>query len=220
VARVWNCRDLGQRPARIAATVPALRRGNVAVVPDESMYSLVCDAFSDSGVATVRDIKGRSDQPLTVLVGRPVAVDGVAAIIPAYARDLMAAFWPGPLTLLLRQQPSLRWPLRAVGVAVRMPLHPVMLELVRDLGPAAATSANIAGMPPVATPGEFDRQLADDVDILLDCGAVPPGQRSTVVDATGEHPVVRRAGGLDLSRIREVCPTAADPAARSRHGED
>lgn len=211
MARTLECSDPADRSRRIASAVAALRRGEVAVAPDESMYSLICDAFSTQGVAAVRRIKGRSQQPLTVLVGRPVTVDGVAVVIPKYARDLMAAFWPGPMTLLLRQQPSLAWPLRSPGVAVRMPLHPVMLELVRELGPTAATSANVAGLPPVTTPEEFAEQLEEDVDVFLDTGSVHLGERSTVIDATGDRPVVKRIGGFDGDRVAAVCPDAVLP---------
>ncbi len=208
VARVFDCTDPTARSSMIATAAAALRRGRTAVAPDEAMYTLICDAFSSDGVAAIRRIKGRSQQPLSVLVGRPVTVDGVAAIIPAYARDLMAAFWPGPLTLLLRQQPSLTWPLRSPGIAVRMPLHPVLLELVRELGPTAASSANVAGMPPVTSPAAFHEQLADDPDIFLDCGEMATGTRSTVIDATGDRPVIKRSGGFDDNRIAEVCPEA------------
>lgn len=202
-----DCSDLQTRSKRIGSAVAALRRGDIAVAPDQNMYTLICDAFSQRGVEAVRGLKSHSKQPLSVLVGRPVAVDGVASNIPKYARDLMSAFWPGPLTLLLRQQPSLMWPLRAPGLAVRMPLHPVMLELTRELGPTAATSANPPGSGPISSHKDFEELLTDEVDIFLDAGPVSVGERSTVVDATNQDlPVLKRTGGISVEALAEVCP--------------
>jgi L-threonylcarbamoyladenylate synthase len=205
MSRILDCTELADRPQRIRSATAALRRGDVGVVPDQSMYTLVCDAFSRTGVDAIRSIKGNSSHPLSILVGKPVTTDGVASNIPKYARDLMSAFWPGPLTLLLRQQPSLSWPLSSPGVAVRMPLHPVMLDLVRELGPTAATAANNPGFPPVRTPAEFEEQLAADVDLFLDSGPISDTGRSTVVDATGQFPVVRREGSISADAVVEVC---------------
>ena len=202
-----DCTDLAARPKLVSSAAAALRRGDIAVAPDENMYTLVCDAFSQRGVDSARELKGNSKQPLSVLVGRPVAVDGVAANIPKYARDLMAAFWPGPLTILLRQQPSLVWPLRAPGLAVRMPLHPLMLELTREVGPTAATSASPPGSPPISSHSDFEDLLTDEVDLFLDAGLLSLGERSTVVDATdGNAPVLKRTGGVPVEALAEGCP--------------
>ena len=94
---------------------------------------------------------------------------------------------------------------------MRMPLHPVMLELVRELGPTAATSANVAGLPPVTTPQGFAEQLDEDVDVFLDAGPVHLGERSTVIDATGDRPVVKRIGGFAAERVAAVCPDVVLP---------
>ena len=214
MSRTFDVRDPAHRGELITTAAARMRRGEVTAAPDGSMYSLVCDAFSERGVSALRDIKGRSRLSFTVLVGRPGTVDGVAVAIPPYARDLMAALWPGPLTLLLRQQPSLTWPLAAAGVSVRMPLHPVLLHLVRELGPTAATTASVAGLPAVTGPRQFHAELGDEVDLFLDAGDLPSAQRSTVVDATGEVPVVRRTGAFSVERIGSVCPdvvSAAEP---------
>lgn len=204
--RVTDCRDPGTRSAAIAAAVAQLERGRIAVVPDEAMYMLVADAFSDYGVNRLRITKGRSDTPLTVLVGKHSTVDGIASGIPGYARDLMAAFWPGPLTLVLRQQATLHWPLAGGGVSVRMPLHPLTWELVRLLGPTASTSANRAGTPPAS---DIEAAVADidtDADVYLDAGPSHPAPRSTIVDATGPHPVILRTGAITAERIEAVSP--------------
>lgn len=204
--RVFDCRDPAQRGEPTDTAVMKLRRGRVAVLPDESMYLLAADAFNTTGVTRVRYLKNADDTPLTVLIGSPATVDGIASRIPGYARDLMAAFWPGPLTLILRQQPSLAWPLTAAGISVRMPLHPLTLAVVRALGPTAGTSANRAGLPAARDCDEAFDQFDRDVDVYLDAGAAPFTHRSTIVDATGDRPAVLRPGAIDETALRSVVP--------------
>lgn len=211
VQRVFDCSDLDSRPDHVTTALMKLRRGRVGVVPDESMYLMICDAFSDAGVSRIRHIKAREHDPLTVLVGRPHTVDGVATRIPGWARDLMDAFWPGPLTLVLRQQPSLVWPLRASGIGVRMPLHPVTLAVVRELGPTASTAVNRLGLPPARDCDEAFDQFDRDVDVYLDAGPAPFEHRSTMVDATTDRPVLVRAGALSAERLAQVVPDLAAP---------
>ncbi len=183
-----------------------LKRGRVAVIPDESMYVMVADAFSLTGVTRIRHLKSRENDPLTVLVGHQHTVDGVAGHIQPWARNLMQAFWPGPLTLILRQQPSLAWPLSAPGIAVRMPLHPVALGVVRGLGPTASTSVNRLGMAPARDCDDAFEQFDRDVDVYLDAGPSPFEHRSTMLDATGDHPVVLRTGGITAEQLEQVVP--------------
>lgn len=201
-----DCREPATRSEAIVTAAQQLQRGRIAVVPDQAMYLLVADAFSDYGVNRLRVTKGRADTPLTVLVGKLGTVDGIAAAIPAYARDLMAAFWPGPLTVVLRQQTTLDWPLRAPGVSVRMPLHPLALELVRAVGPTASTSANRAGMPAVAGIEAAVDEFDSDADVYLDAGPSQAAPRSTIVDATGPHPVILRPGAISAERLEAVSP--------------
>lgn len=204
--RVTDCRDPATRSPALAAAAAQLQRGRIAVVPDEAMYMLVADAFSDYGVNRLRITKGRADTPLTVLVGGHGTVDGIAARIPDYARDLMAAFWPGPLTLVLHQQATLGWPLRAPGLSVRMPLHPVALELVRAIGPTASTSANRAGLPPLTDVEGAEAEFGADADVYLDAGPSRAARRSTILDATGPHPVVLRSGAVSAEQLEAVSP--------------
>lgn len=214
VQRVFDCRDPAERAAPTQTAVMKLRRGRVAVLPDESMYLLAADAFNPTGVTRVRYLKNAEDTPLTVLIGAPATVDGIASRIPAYARDLMAAFWPGPLTLVLRQQPSLAWPLTSAAISVRMPLHPLTLAVVRELGPLAATSANRSGLPGARDCDEAFDQFDRDVDVYLDAGEVPFTHRSTIVDATGDRAAILRPGVIDGARLASVVPelSAVDDA--------
>lgn len=204
---VLDCRDPMARREPVATAVTQVRRGRIAVVPDQSMYVLVADAFSDYGVNRLRITKGREDAPFTVLVGAQSTVAGIATGIPGYASDLMQALWPGPLTLILRQQPTLAWSLTAPTVSVRMPLHPLLLDVVRGIGPTASSSANRAGLRPALSVAAALDQFDSDADVYLDNGEVPAGGPfSTIVDATGEHPVILRDGAFDADRIASICP--------------
>jgi tRNA threonylcarbamoyl adenosine modification protein (Sua5/YciO/YrdC/YwlC family) len=207
VPPVFDCRDPASRRDPVDTTIAQVQRGRIAVVPDQAMYVLLADAFSDYGVNRLRITKGRDDTPFTVLVGAQSTVTGIAAGVPSYAHDLMQALWPGPLTLILRQQPTLAWPLTAPSVSVRMPLHPLLLDVVRGIGPTASTSANRAGLRPALSAADALDQFDSDADLHLDVGDIPPGgPRSTIVDATGEAPIILRDGAFDADRIAAVCP--------------
>jgi tRNA threonylcarbamoyl adenosine modification protein (Sua5/YciO/YrdC/YwlC family) len=150
-------------------------------------------------------------------------VDGLVAGLTAEGRALIEAFWPGPLTVLARPQPTLAWDLgtpagATPAVAVRMPLHPLALDLLRATGPLVVTGANVVGMPLPVTCDEAEEQLGDFVTVYLDAGPVPGGAPSGVVDLTGPVPTLVREGGFPVEVLREVCPTlrlpgeASDPA--------
>jgi L-threonylcarbamoyladenylate synthase len=204
--------DTGQpveRSAGVAAAASAARRGDLVVLPTESVYGLGTDAFSREGVAKLLAAKGRGrDLPLPVLVPGPATVDGLAMALPQAGRDLVAAFWPGGLTVVVRHHPSLAWDLgdTAGNVALRMPLHPVALEVLRETGPLALTSANRAGLPAPTTCADAEQQLGDAVRIYLDAGPCLDQQPSTVVDLTGAVPRLLRAGAVPVDLLREVCP--------------
>ena len=125
----------------------------------------------------------------------------------------MDAFWPGGLSLILEHAPSLSWNLGDTRntVMVRMPLHPVALELLRAVGPMAVSSANISGRPPATTAQQAQSQLSDSVAVFLDAGPSPVGVASTVVDLTGETPLVRRVGAVSLEQLRAVLPEIEVP---------
>jgi L-threonylcarbamoyladenylate synthase len=207
-----DCADPAERARGLAAATSAVKRGDLVVLPTDTVYGVGTDAFSARGVAAVRTAKGRGDDlPLPVMVGRPRTVDGLVAGLSAQARALIEAFWPGPLTIVARQQPTLAWDLGPPGptgpvVAVRMPLHPVALELLRETGPMVVTGANVAGMPPPTTCAEAQRQLGEEVLVYLDGGPGLDATPSGVVDVTGPDPVLVRPGGFTVDVLREVCP--------------
>jgi hypothetical protein len=133
----------------------------------------------------------------------------------AFGQDLIDEFWPGPLTLVFRASPTLMWDLGdTLGtVAVRMPLHPVALELLRRTGPMAVSSANRHGLPAPATADEAREQLADSVEVYLDGGPRSDNVPSTIVDLTGTVPRMLRAGALSADALRKVVPMIDLPDA-------
>ena len=198
--------------ARLAAD--AVQRGEVVVLPTDTVYGVGADAFDPGAVARVLAAKGRGrDMPPPVLVPHARTLDGLATQVPDEARELIAAFWPGPLTLVCRAQPSLRWDLGDTGgtVALRMPLHRVALAVLELTGPLAVTSANRTGRPPATTCDEAVEQLGEAVSVYLDAGPSPAGLASTIVDVTGAVPRVLRSGALSLDRLRVVVPALETP---------
>lgn len=156
------------------------------MLPTDTVYGLGADAFDSDAVAALLSAKGRGrDMPVGVLVGSWHTIEGLVCSVPTAARELIRAFWPGALSLVVKQAPSLQWDLGdARGtVMLRMPLHPVAIELLRETGPMAVSSANISGQPP-ATAADAQRQLDDLVDVYLDGGPSEQQAASTIVDLT------------------------------------
>lgn len=196
-----------ERPVGIEQAADAVRRGELVVLPTDTVYGLGTDAFSPEAVAALIAAKGRGrDMPVPVLVGSPRTLDGIATGLSAAARELVEAFWPGGLTLVARAQPTLRWDLGDTGgtVAVRMPLHLVAIELLQATGPMAVSSANVTGHPPATTADEAVEQLGEAVSVYLDAGPAGDPVPSTIVDVTGDVPRLLRAGAVAEHELREV----------------
>lgn len=194
----------------------ALRRGSLVVLPTDTVYGIAADAFSPAAVARLLEAKGRGrSMPVPVLVGSWRTIDGLAEAVTPVTRRLVEAFWPGPLTLVVRSAPSLAWDLGETRgtVAVRMPLHPVALAVLEQTGPLAVSSANRSGMPPATDAAEAARQLGTAVTVYLDGGRSGEPVPSTIVDLTADAPRVLRAGALDLDRLAEVVPDLVGPDA-------
>ncbi|QAY63277.1 threonylcarbamoyl-AMP synthase [Xylanimonas allomyrinae] len=192
----------------IDEAVNTVRRGGLVAIPTDTVYGVGAEAFDPDAVAAIGAAKGRDARtPVPVLVPDVRTLDGLAADVPAEARALVAEFWPGPLTLVLAAQPSLRWDLGdARGtVALRMPDHPAALALLRRTGPLAVTGAQRSGEDAPLDAASAREQLGDAVALYLDGGAVPGGV-STVVDATVTPLRLVRAGRVGLDRLREVVP--------------
>lgn len=191
------------------AAVAALRRGELVVLPTDTVYGIAADAFSPTAIGRLLEAKGRSrSMPVPVLVGSWRTIDGLAEVVTPTARALVEAFWPGPLTLVVRAAPSLAWDLGQTRgtVAVRMPLHPVALGVLEQTGPLGVSSANRTGLAPATDCAEAARQLGTAVQVYLDGGACGEPVPSTIVDLTGDLPRVLRSGALPLDRVREIAP--------------
>ncbi|MCG5430695.1 threonylcarbamoyl-AMP synthase [Mycobacterium sp. MYCO198283] len=207
MSQFFDCTDPVARTAGIAAAVAAVRDGRLVVMPTDTVYGLGADAFDSSAVAALLSAKGRGrDMPVGVLVGSWHSIEGLVFSVPPAARELIRAFWPGPLSLIVRQAPSLQWDLGdARGtVMLRMPLHPVAIEVLREVGPMAVSSANISGQPAAVTADDARRQLGDLVDVYLDGGPAPQQAASTICDLTGAAPRILRTGPVSADAIAAV----------------
>lgn len=207
MTNVFDCGDPAQRTRGLESAVGALKNGRLVVLPTDTVYGLGVDAFDSAAVAALLAAKGRGrDMPVGVLVGSWQTIEGLVLHMPAGARELIQAFWPGALSLVVRQAPSLPWDLGdARGtVMLRMPLHPVAIELLREVGPMAVSSANISGRPAAADVDEARRQLGDLVEVYLDGGPAAQQAASTIVDLTGATPRILRPGPVSAERIAAV----------------
>jgi tRNA threonylcarbamoyl adenosine modification protein (Sua5/YciO/YrdC/YwlC family) len=213
MTEMFDCSDAAQRPIGLASAISALKGGRLVVMPTDTVYGIGADAFDGAAVAALLAAKGRGrDMPVPVLVGSWHTIDGLVYSVPESARELIRAFWPGALSLVVQQAPSLQWDLGdAQGtVMLRMPLHPVAIELLREVGPMAVSSANVSGRPAAVTAAEARDQLGDQVEVYLEAGPSAQGSASTIVDLTGEQPRVLREGPVSAAAIAEVLGLEAE----------
>jgi len=206
-AQRFSTADPTEREAGIANAVLAVTRGQLVVLPTDTVYGIGADAFDADAVNRLLAAKGRGrEMPPPVLVSAVTTLDALAVGLPWYVRHLTEAFWPGPLTLVCRQQPSLQWDLGDTRgtVAVRMPDHEVALELLSRTGPLAVSSANRSGMPAATDADAAEDMLGPSVTVLLDGGPTPGALPSTIVDVTGTPGRVLRLGALSLEALNEV----------------
>jgi L-threonylcarbamoyladenylate synthase len=195
------------REKAIEAAADVLVRGEVAVIPTDTVYGVAADAFSPAAVQALLDAKGRGrTMPPPVLISEIATMDALATAVPAWARDLAAAFWPGPLTLVLREQSSLQWDLGETRgtVAIRVPDHELTRELLERTGPLAVSSANLTGMDAATDADAAEAMLGDRVAVIVDDGPTPGELPSTIVDATSANPRLLRLGALSLEDLNRV----------------
>lgn len=203
----FDCADPLARRSGLQAAADAARAGELVVLPTDTVYGLGADAFNSAAVEKLLATKGRGpDMPVPVLVGSWSTIDGLVTEVSPVARRLIEAFWPGGLSLVVEHAPSLIWSLGDTRgtVMVRMPLHPVALDLLRMVGPMAVSSANRSGAQPAISAAEAAEQLGTDVGVYLDGGTSAIGIASTIIDLTGDVPQVLRQGAVELDKIREV----------------
>jgi tRNA threonylcarbamoyl adenosine modification protein (Sua5/YciO/YrdC/YwlC family) len=210
---LYDCSDETARQLGLDAARQAIRNGELIVMPTDTVYGIGADAFSPDAVAALLQAKGRGrDMPVPVLVGSPAAFRGIARANKA-VDAFIEAFWPGGLTLICSEQPSLRWDLGETSgtVAVRMPDHQLALEVLTETGPLAVSSANVSGFAPAKTAAQAREQLDDSVAVYLEAGPSKLGTPSTIMDMTGEVPRVLRSGVVGLDQLQAVVPQALGP---------
>lgn len=209
-SQVLDCAEPEAATEAIAAADRAVKSGDCVVLPTDTVYGIGADAFSATAVQGLLDAKGRGrDMPPPVLIADPAVLMAMGRDIPDAAKKLAERFWPGPLTLILFAQSSLRMDLGETDgtIAVRVPDHDIARQLLRATGPLAVSSANRSGKPAATSAAEAMEQLGDRVAVYLDAGTTHGAVPSTIVDFTrSEFGTVVRAGKLTLEELREVVP--------------
>lgn len=216
-----DCTNPDAWQPQLDAAAGAVSNGELVVLPTDTVYGVGADAFTPAAVAALLEAKGRGrHKPPPVLIGDVMTMDALATNISADARALAQEFWPGPLTLILTAQPSLMWDLGETRgtVALRVPDHPCALALLKQTGPLAVSSANRSGRAPALECADAAEQLGDSIRVYLDAGPTPGQVPSTIIDCTGEVPVILRAGAIGIDDLRAIVPKIAAP--REEQGTD
>lgn len=215
MSQVYDCSLRDERAEGVRAAAAAVRSGRLVILPTDTVYGIGCDAFDAGAVRSLLGSKRRGpDMPVGVLVGSWSTLDGLVLGVPKSARALVEAFWPGDLSIVLPHAPSLSWDLGSTKgtVMLRMPMHSVALELLRETGPMAVSSANRSGLPPATTVQEARDQFGEEIGIYLDGGPSGDAVPSTIVDLTGEKPVVLREGAVSADAVSDVLGTQVETA--------
>lgn len=222
MSSVFDCSDEADLLAGMRHARQAIARGELVVLPTDTVYGVAADAFSPAAVRRLLEAKGRGrDMPPPVLVSGQAALAALVESIPAPVQQLVDEFWPGGLTIILPAQPSLAWDLGdTLGtVAVRMPDRRIALELLEETGPLAVSSANLTGQGVAISAADAEDMLGDSVSVYLDGGLSADGIASTIIDCTSladptsEEPRVRilRDGAVSRKRLEAVLGDLLEP---------
>ncbi|WP_449408057.1 L-threonylcarbamoyladenylate synthase [Microbacterium maritypicum] len=233
MSSIFDCGDESELLAGMRHARQAIARGELIVMPTDTVYGVAADAFSPAAVQRLLDAKGRGrNQPPPVLIGSKETLAALAESVPEPVQRLVDAFWPGGLTIVLPAQPSLVWDLGETQgtVAVRMPEGRVALELLAETGPLAVSSANLTGRDAAISAYDAERMLGDSVAVYLADGISKEGVASTIVDATslvprGAEPTtgtvrVLRAGAISREHLEEVLGDLLEPGPPLQQDED
>jgi tRNA threonylcarbamoyl adenosine modification protein (Sua5/YciO/YrdC/YwlC family) len=225
MAEVYDCSAPTELLTGMRLARQAIGRGELVVIPTDTVYGVAADAFSPAAVQRLLDAKGRGRQsPPPVLIPGEESLAALAERVPDAVSQLVAAFWPGGLTVILPQRQTLDWDLGETRgtVALRVPKNPVALELLRETGPLAVSSANSTGVPAARTAARAKEMLGDSVAVYLDDGGAgeaygqdPERDSSTIVDAVrfaaGRGPLrIVRHGVIPDAAIRDVVGDALE----------
>ena len=217
---IFDCRDEAQLLSGMRNARQAIGRGELVVIPTDTVYGVAADAFSANAVQRLLDAKGRTRQmPPPVLVAGVATLRALVAEVPEPVDRLVERFWPGGLTIVLPAQPSLSWDLGETRgtVAVRMPAHRIALELLEETGPLAVSSANLTGRAAAISAEDAEQMLGESVAVYLADGLSSNGVASTIIDATSlvgdGEPLVRvlRDGAVSRAELREVLGELLEP---------
>ena len=193
-----------EKPAAIESAIALLKEGEIIAFPTDTVYGLASDAFHAPGIIKLFEAKGReSNKAISILIGSKEQVKMITGHMTKMAKKLTEKFWPGGLTVIVPRKESIPELISTTkNIGIRMPDHPIALDLLRAFGPLATTSANLSGgSNPQSAIDVFD-QLNGRIPLILNGGVCPGGIPSTVVDCTGEKPVVLRVGAISEKDIQ------------------
>ncbi|MEE8412930.1 MAG: L-threonylcarbamoyladenylate synthase, partial [Dehalococcoidales bacterium] len=194
---------------QIEKGISILKQGGIIAFPTDTVYGLGASAVLPQAIERIYSVKKRPrNMPLPLLLADVSRISGIAGSVPPVARLLIDSFFPGALTLVLPASGSVPDIVTAGGatVAIRVPAHPVPVALAKGLGePIVGTSANLSGKLNPLSADEVYSQLGDGVDFIIDAGRCPGGIESTVVDVTGEKPLILREGAISRKELERVC---------------
>lgn len=216
---IYDCSDAEELLTGMRLARQAIGKGELVVIPTDTVYGIAADAFQPDAVTKLLEAKGRGrTAPPPVLVPGIPTLDALAETVPDEVRALVAAFWPGGLTVIVRAQPSLAWDLGDTRgtVALRMPANKIALELLAETGPLAVSSANRTGKPAAMTAFDAEAALGDRVGVYLEDGVAgrdypgaSPSTGSTIVDGSSLHLPegklrIVRSGVISDDEIRDI----------------
>jgi tRNA threonylcarbamoyl adenosine modification protein (Sua5/YciO/YrdC/YwlC family) len=209
LTRTYNCSNDEEREEGLEEAAAAVRRGELVVLPTDTVYGVGADAFSPGAIDALLAAKGRDrSMPVPVLVSSPTMLDALVDQMPEQGQALTERFWPGALTLVVRHTSHLVWDLgdSKGTVAVRMPDNEIAQDLIARTGPLAVSSANRSGHPAATEMMDARLQLGAAVSVYLDGGPSKDAIASSIIDLTGTAPRLLRAGALSVDELREVVP--------------
>ncbi len=195
---------------QIKKAISILKRGGLVAYPTDTVYGLGACMTDIHAVERIFQVKGRpKGMALPVLLSDRAQIEEIVAVLPPSARRLIEEFFPGAMTIILPKSDAVPGIITGGGktVAFRIPNHPVPIALIKGLGkPIVGTSANLSGLESSLTAEEVTKQIGGQIDMVIDGGRCPGGIESTVVDLSGEKPIIRRKGAISIERIKEILP--------------
>ena len=197
----------------ISTAISVIKSGGLVVIPTDTVYGIGSDAFDMHAIKSLLKTKAcKFNRPIGILVGSWNTINGLAHIITYETKELIHAFWPGPLSIIVKQAPSFQRKFTDSNgnIMLRMPLHPIAIELLQEVGPMAVSSANTSGNPPATSIKEAQSYFGNKVSVYLDGGNFYQQNPSTIIDMTKKNPCILRNGPININAIAEVLCT--DPS--------